>query len=78
VIEIVPPGVQTELHGDREQHGAMPLSDYIAEVMTLLTEFPDAAEVVVERAKRFRYAARQDYDTLYKTVNDRLVMMLRR
>jgi uncharacterized oxidoreductase len=77
VIEIVPPAVQTELHGEREQTQGMPLNEYIAETMALLKEFPDATEIVVERAKRFRFAARGDYDALYKTVNDRLLATLR-
>ena len=73
VIEIVPPAVQTELHGEREQTQGTPLDEYIAETMALLKEFPEATEIVVERAKRFRFAASGDYDTLYKTVNDRLL-----
>jgi uncharacterized oxidoreductase len=77
VIEIVPPAVQTELHGEREQSQGMPLKEYIAETMAILKEFPEATEIVVERAKRFRFAERGDYDALYKTVNDRLIAMQR-
>jgi hypothetical protein len=32
---------------------------------------------VIERAKRFRFAARGDYDALYETANDRLIAMQR-
>jgi uncharacterized oxidoreductase len=55
----------------------MPLKEYIAETMAILKEFPEATEIVVERAKRFRFAERGDYDALYKTVNDRLIAMQR-
>lgn len=78
VIEMVPPAVQTELHGEREQHVGMPLDEYITEVMALLTQHPEAKEIVAERAKRFRFAAREDYDTLHKSVNDRLISMMKR
>jgi uncharacterized oxidoreductase len=77
VIEIVPPAVQTELHGEREQSQGMPLKEYIAETMAILKEFPEATEIVVEHAKRFRFAERGDYEALYKTVNDRLIAMQR-
>jgi uncharacterized oxidoreductase len=55
----------------------MPLKEYIAETMTILKEFPEATEIVVEHAKRFRFAERGDYEALYKTVNDRLIAMQR-
>ena len=55
----------------------MPLNEYIAETIALLKEFPEATEIVVERAKRFRFAARGDYDALYKAVNDRMLATLR-
>ncbi len=59
VIEIVPPYVQTTLMGERQANDptAMPLADFISEVMDILTNQPDAQEVVVERCKPLRYAA---------------------
>ncbi len=36
---------------------AMPLAEYIAEVMTILDNNPEIDEVVVERCKPFRMAA---------------------
>ena len=59
VIEIVPPYVQTTLMGERQANDptAMPLADFIREVMDILTNQPDAQEVVVERCKPLRYAA---------------------
>jgi len=58
VIEIAPPYVQTELLGPQQavDPAAMPLTDFIAEVMTILETGPDAAEVIVERCKPLRYA----------------------
>jgi len=58
VIEITPPYVQTELMGARQavDPAAMPLADFIAEVMTILETQPEAAEVIVERCKPLRYA----------------------
>ena len=78
VIEIIPPAVQTELHGERGHNVGMPLKEYIVETMALLQKTPEATEVVVENAKRFRFAASGDYDTLYKAVNDRLTALQQR
>lgn len=52
VVEIVPPGVQTDLmpgHADNDQ--MMPLADFIAETMALLRQEPALAEIHVERVK---------------------------
>ncbi len=59
VIEIAPPYVQTELMGEHQARDprAMPLDEFISEVMEILTTQPDAAEVVVERCKPLRFAA---------------------
>lgn len=58
VIEIAPPYVQTELMGAHQavDPAAMPLADFIAEVMTILETRPDAAEIIVERCKPLRFA----------------------
>jgi uncharacterized oxidoreductase len=59
VIEIAPPYVRTSLMGDRQANDprAMPLEDFIAEVMDILGSQPDVAEVIVDRCKPLRYAA---------------------
>jgi uncharacterized oxidoreductase len=59
VIELVPPYVQTELMGEHQASDprAMPLADFIAEVMQILTTQPTATEVVVERCEPLRFAA---------------------
>lgn len=80
VIEIVPPQVQTALQGERGfDPNAMPLDDYIAETMTLLQTQPQAEEIVVERAKPFRFAERNgSYDDIYPAFNQAVTAALRR
>jgi uncharacterized oxidoreductase len=71
VTELVPPSVQTDLvPGQADNEAAMPLDDFIAEVMTLLETQPDAREIQVERVKFLRYGeARGDYDQVVATLN---------
>ena len=56
VIELAPPFTQTPLMGQEANPMAMPLEDYLAEVMTLLESAPDAEQILVERVKRQRFA----------------------
>lgn len=58
VIEIAPPYVQTELLGPHQaiDPAAMPLADFISEVMTILETQSEAGEVIVERCKPLRFA----------------------
>jgi uncharacterized oxidoreductase len=75
VLELVPPYVQTELSGPDQINDsrAMPLADYVAEVMQLLG-VPDTSrgEILVERAKHLRFAeASGNYDQIFKGYNDR-------
>jgi uncharacterized oxidoreductase len=56
VIEIVPPAVRTALMGQENAEHAMPLDDYLSEVMELLQTEPDAEEILVENVKFLRYA----------------------
>ncbi len=75
VIELIPPYVQTTLYGQQQATDprAMPLGDYIAETMHILSTTPDVREVIVERVKPQRYAERSgEYDTFFTTMNDRL------
>jgi uncharacterized oxidoreductase len=57
VVEIAPPYVQTELMGAGQASDprAMPLADFIAEVMQILESGP-VDEVIVERCKPLRFA----------------------
>ncbi len=59
VVELAPPYVQTELMGEHQavDPHAMPLVEFIDEVMAILTDDPNVEEVIVERCKPLRYAA---------------------
>lgn len=71
VVEIVPPGVQTDLmpgHAENEQ--MMPLADFIAETMALLRQQPTPPEIHVERVKFLSEAtARGEFDQVFKMLN---------
>lgn len=71
VVELVPPAVQTDLlPGQAESEFAMPLDEFVAEVMGQLESQPDAREIQVERVKFLRYGeARGDYDQVVATLN---------
>ena len=59
VLEIAPPYVQTELGGPRQaiDPRAMPLKDYVAEVVQILeSNSIEKGEVLVERVKPLRWA----------------------
>jgi uncharacterized oxidoreductase len=58
VIELAPPYVQTELMSadQAKDPNAMPLADFIDEVMTILKQTPNVTEVIVERCKPLRFA----------------------
>ena len=78
VIEIIPPQVQTALQGERGfDPTGMPLDQYITETMTLLQNHPEADEIVVERARGFRFAERDGaYDDIYPAFNLRMTTAL--
>ncbi|TBW34078.1 SDR family NAD(P)-dependent oxidoreductase [Siculibacillus lacustris] len=59
VIEIAPPYVQTTLQGERQASDprAMPLADFLAEVVALLGRVPTPPEIIVERCRPMRFAA---------------------
>ena len=71
IVELVPPSVRTSLlPGQENSEWAMPLEDFISEVMSLLESQPDATEIQVERVKFLRYGeARGDYETVVATLN---------
>ena len=75
VIEIIPPRVQTALQGARgfDPRG-LPVDEFIDEVMTLLKTRPDDDEIVVERAKGFRFAERDGaFDEIYPVFNEKMM-----
>ncbi|WP_179471204.1 SDR family oxidoreductase [Mycolicibacterium vinylchloridicum] len=71
ILELVPPAVRTGLlPGQEDSDFAMPLEDFVSEVMALLESRPDAHEILVERVKFLRYGeARGDYDQVVATLN---------
>lgn len=73
ILELAPPYVQTELVGPaqaKDPH-AMPLADYIAEVMQLLGEpHPANDEILVERVKEMRWAEKNaTYEKIFAATN---------
>jgi uncharacterized oxidoreductase len=72
VIELPPPYLQTELTGAHQASDphAMPLKDFIAESMQILTQSPAAPEILVERVKSLRFAQRSgEYDGVFNALN---------
>jgi uncharacterized oxidoreductase len=71
VKELVPPAVKTDLvPGQRDNDAAMPLNDFLDQVMQLLENEPDSKEIQVERVKFLRYGeARGDYDQVIAALN---------
>jgi uncharacterized oxidoreductase len=71
VVELEPPSVRTSLMpGQETSEFAIPLEDFVSEVMDLLETQPDATEIQVERVKFLRYGeARGDYDQVVATLN---------
>jgi uncharacterized oxidoreductase len=75
VLELVAPYVQTELTGQRQATDphAMPLADYVAEVMQMLgAPVPASGEIVSHRAKALRGAEKSgEYEKLFAARNGR-------
>jgi uncharacterized oxidoreductase len=75
VLELVPPYVQTELtgHGQATDPHAMPLADYIAEVMQMLGDpAPTNGELLAHRARALRWAEKNgDYEQIFAARNER-------
>jgi uncharacterized oxidoreductase len=74
VIELAPPYVQTKLTGAYQASDprAMPLVDFIAESLQLLSTTPTPPEILVERVKPLRFSARGDYASFFKNFNDQM------
>jgi uncharacterized oxidoreductase len=71
VIELEPPSVRSSLlPGQENSESAMPLEEFVAEVLALLHAQPEAREIQVERVKFLRYGeARGEYDQVVQTLN---------
>ena len=72
VVELVPPATQTDLMGLKDNPTALPLEDFLDEVMGILETQPEVAEVLVERVKWQRHAEREGrYDEVFATLSAR-------
>ena len=71
IVELEPPAVATDLMpGQRQSPIAMPLAEFVDEVMSILEAEPDVTEVQVERVKYLRYGEqRGDYADVVATLN---------
>jgi uncharacterized oxidoreductase len=73
VIELIPPYVATDLMGGTSASDprAMPLGEFISEVMEILKTQPTATEICVERVKPLRFAAESGhYDSVFRGLNE--------
>ena len=72
VIELVPPGVQTDLTpGQTTRRGYMPLAEFVDEVMTLFERVPTPPEILVEKVGLQRDAeAEHRFDETLVTLNE--------
>jgi uncharacterized oxidoreductase len=71
ILELVPPYVATHLMSGADDPRAMPLDQFIAEVMEILKTQPTPAEICVERVKGLRFsAASGKYDVIFAGLNE--------
>jgi uncharacterized oxidoreductase len=73
VIELIPPYVQTHLMGPQQavDPRAMPLNEFLAEVMEILRTKPQVTEVCVEKVKGLRFAAENNaFDNTFQGLNE--------
>jgi uncharacterized oxidoreductase len=70
VLELIPPYVQTDLMSGAADPRAMPLKEFIAEVMQILKLQPTPPEICVENVKRLRFAAESGkFDQIFSGLN---------
>ncbi|GAA1317555.1 MAG: SDR family oxidoreductase [Brachybacterium tyrofermentans] len=71
VLELIPPAVRTDLMpGQATSETAMPLADFVDEVMSLLEARPEATEIRVRQVEFLRGAeARGDYPQVVAALN---------
>lgn len=70
IYELIPPYVQTDLLDGANDPRAMPLGDFIAEVMTILKTEPAPSEICVENVRRMRFAAENGkFDQIFNGMN---------
>jgi short-subunit dehydrogenase involved in D-alanine esterification of teichoic acids len=65
VLELVPPAVRTALMNQTESEQAMPLEQFLDEVMEILRTRPDDVQILVENVRFLRFAeVNGAYDTV--------------
>ena len=70
VLELIPPYVATNLMSGADDPRAMPLHQFIAEVMEILKQQPTPPEICVENVKRLRFAAESGkFDQIFNGLN---------
>jgi uncharacterized oxidoreductase len=70
-LELIPPYVATDLLNGASDPRAMPLNEYIVEVMKILKTQPAVQEICVERVKALRFAADSgNYDAVFNGLNE--------
>lgn len=74
VVELAPPYVATHLMGEQQaaDPNAMPLDEFISEVMDLLATHPGASEILVKRVQPLRFASvggQENYDEVFLGLN---------
>jgi uncharacterized oxidoreductase len=75
VIELIPPYVATTLMGEQQAKdpNAMPLDEFIAEVMEIFKTQPEAKEICVKKVYPLRFAAengQEKYEQFFRQFND--------
>lgn len=73
VLELAPPYVQTELMGEQQASDprAMPLAEFIEEVMAIIAAGPEHGEILVERVKALRNAeANGNFHSFFTSFNE--------
>jgi uncharacterized oxidoreductase len=70
VLELIPPYVQTDLMNGADDPRAMPLDQFIGEVMEILKQQPTPPEICVENVKHLRFAAESGkFDQIFSGLN---------
>jgi uncharacterized oxidoreductase len=70
VLELIPPYVATHLMQGADDPRAMPLGQFIAEVMGILKSQPTPAEIVVNNARGLRFSAESGrFDAIFQGLN---------
>jgi uncharacterized oxidoreductase len=71
VLELIPPAVQTDLMGQNDSDRAMPLQDFLTEVVSILETRPGDTQICVKNVEFLRYAeANGNYDAVLEMLSN--------